>query len=54
MKEAKGGTFSPKDFKTIKKLIINALNPGDFPISLSEAEKTELKALYHRLGRFDD
>jgi hypothetical protein len=53
MKEAKGGTFSPKDFKTIKKLIINALNPGDTE-AFSEAEKVELKALYHRLGRFDD
>ena len=53
MKEAKGGTFSLKDFKTIKKLIINALNPVDTE-GFSEAEKTELKALYHRLGRFDD
>lgn len=53
MKEVKGGAFSLKDFKTIKKLIINALNPVEGE-PFSEAEKIELRALYHRLGRFDD
>lgn len=51
MKETKG-TFSLKDFKLIKKIIINALNP-DAVNELTDAERTELKALYHRLGRND-
>lgn len=52
MKEIKGGTFSLRDYKMIKKLILNTLNP-DAPEEISEQEKIELKALYHRLGRND-
>ncbi len=52
MKEIKGGTFSLKDYKLIKKLIVNSLNP-DAVEEITDKEKVELKALYHRLGRND-
>ena len=50
MNVIKGGTFSLRDYSTIKKLILNTLNP-DAQEEFSDAEKVELKALYHRLGR---
>lgn len=52
MKEIKGGTFSLRDYKLIKKLIVNSLNP-DAVEDVTDKEKTELKALFHRLGRND-
>lgn len=52
MKEIKGGTFSLRDYSLVKKIILNTLNP-DSQEEITDKEKVELKALYHRLGRND-
>lgn len=53
MKEVKGGVFSPRDFKLVRKIILQTLNP-DVADELTSRDKTDLKALYHRLGRSNE